>query len=88
MWRTHSGRDYSADRSRSILAIWNLFWAALASFLVERIGRRTLFLTSAGGMLLFFCLQTICSAQYALHGNNAAAHAVIAFIFLFYACYE
>ena len=56
--------------------------------MVERIGRRVLFLTSASGMLLFFTLQTICSAQYALHGNNQAAHAVIAFIFLFYAFYE
>lgn len=39
-------------------------------------------------MLVFFTLQTVCSAQYALHGNNAAAHAVIAFIFIFYAFYE
>lgn len=65
-----------------------MFWAVLASFLVERVGRRFLFLTSAAGMLLFFTLQTICSAQYALHQNNSAAHAVIAFIFLFYAFYE
>ncbi|KAK7676718.1 hypothetical protein QCA50_020294 [Cerrena zonata] len=71
-----------------ILAIWNLFWAVLASFLVERLGRRLLFLTSAAGMLLFFTLQTICSAQYALHKTDAAAHAVIAFIFLFYASYD
>ncbi|KIP12096.1 hypothetical protein PHLGIDRAFT_98430 [Phlebiopsis gigantea 11061_1 CR5-6] len=71
-----------------ILAIWNLFWAASASFAVERVGRRTLFLTSASGMLVFFTLQTVCSAQYALHGNNAAAHAVIAFIFIFYAFYD
>ncbi|KAI0087680.1 hypothetical protein BDY19DRAFT_217249 [Irpex rosettiformis] len=39
-------------------------------------------------MLLFFTLQTICSAQYAIHGSNGAAHAVIAFIFLFYAAYD
>ncbi|KAI0701342.1 hexose transporter [Cytidiella melzeri] len=71
-----------------ILAIWNLFWAIGASFLVERIGRRTLFLTSCAGMLLFFILQTICSAQFALRGTESAAHAVIAFIFLFYACYD
>ena len=72
----------------SILAIWNLLWAIGASFAVERAGRRTLFLTSAAGMLLFFTLQTICSAQYAIHGSQGAAHAVIAFIFLFYASYE
>jgi len=71
-----------------ILAIWNLFWAVLASFFVDRAGRRVLFLTSAGGMVVFFSMQTVCSAQFALHGNPAAAHAVIAFIFLFYAAYD
>ena len=71
-----------------ILAIWNLCWAVFASFQVDRWGRRFLFLTSAAGMTLFFTLQTICSAQYAIHGTHSAAHAVIAFIFLFYAFYE
>ena len=71
-----------------ILAIWNLFWAVFASFQVERWGRRFLFLTSAIGMTLFFTLQTICSARYAITQSDAAAHAVIAFIFLFYAAYE
>ncbi|PCH35297.1 hexose transporter [Wolfiporia cocos MD-104 SS10] len=71
-----------------ILAIWNLFWAVLSSFMVDRVGRRVIFLVSASGSLLFFILQTICSAQFALHGNPAAAHAVIAFIFLFYAAYD
>ncbi len=72
----------------SILAIWNLFWAAGASFLVERLGRRFLFPTSASGMLVFFVFQTVCSARFAVTGNPATAHAVIAFIFLFYASYE
>ncbi|PSR70584.1 hypothetical protein PHLCEN_2v13522 [Hermanssonia centrifuga] len=71
-----------------ILAIWNLFWAAGASFLVERLGRRFLFLTSASGMLVFFVFQTVCSARFAVTGNPATAHAVIAFIFLFYASYD
>lgn len=72
----------------SILAVWNLFWAMVASFAVERVGRRWLFNTSCAGMLVFFTMQTICSAQFALHGTQAAAHAVIAFIFLYYAVYE
>ncbi|KAJ3483750.1 hypothetical protein NLI96_g6099 [Meripilus lineatus] len=71
-----------------ILAIWNLCWAVLASFLCDRLGRRFLFITSAAGMLLFFTFQTVCSAQYALKGTDASAHAVIAFIFLFYASYD
>lgn len=71
-----------------ILQIWNLGVAILASFLVDRVGRRILFITSCCGMLLFFTLQTICSALFAQHGSPGAAHAVIAFIFLYYAAYE
>jgi len=33
-------------------------------------------------------MQTVCSAQYAIHGSASAAHAVIAFIFLYYAAYD
>ncbi|KZT63382.1 hexose transporter [Daedalea quercina L-15889] len=71
-----------------ILAIWNLVISIGASFLVDRAGRRPLFLWATGGSLVFFILQTICSAQYAMHENPAAAHAVIAFIFLYYGFYD
>jgi len=71
-----------------ILQIWNLFWAILASFMVDRLGRRFLFLTSAAGMMVCFTMQTVCSAVFAQKGTPAAAHAVIAFIFLFYAFYD
>lgn len=71
-----------------ILAIWNLFWALLASSLVDRLGRRFLFLTSCAGMFIFFLAQTICIQQYQAHGTHAAAHGMIAFIFLFYASYD
>ncbi|KXN89357.1 Lactose permease [Leucoagaricus sp. SymC.cos] len=71
-----------------ILQIWNLIWALCASFLVDRIGRRILFMTSVVGMLIFFVLQTVCSALFAQRNDTNAAHAVIAFIFLFYASYD
>jgi len=71
-----------------ILQIWNLFWALLASSMVDKIGRRILFLTSTIGMIVFFTLQTACSAVFAKTQNDAAAHSVIAFIFLFYAFYD
>ena len=71
-----------------ILQIWNLAVAITASFLVDKLGRRVLFLSSCIGMLVFFTLQTVCSALFAEHGTQGAAHAVIAFIFLFYAFYE
>ncbi|KAA1472523.1 hexose transporter [Dentipellis sp. KUC8613] len=71
-----------------ILQIWNLAWACGASFAVERAGRRLLFISSVVGMLTFFIFWTICSAIFAENGNTQAAHAVIAFIFLFYAAYD
>lgn len=71
-----------------ILAIWNLFWALGASFMVERLGRRLMFNTSAAGMLLFFTAQTIAFAEFSKTGAPAAAHSVIAFLFLFYAAYD
>ena len=71
-----------------ILQIWNLCWALLASTMVDKIGRRILFISSCVGMLVFFVMQTICSALYVQKESDAAAHAVIAFIFLFYASYD
>lgn len=71
-----------------ILQIWNLCWALLASSLVDKVGRRTLFLTSVAGMTVAFTLQTACSAVYAQKQTASAGHAVIAFIFIFYAFYD
>ena len=71
-----------------ILQIWNLFWALLAASMVDKIGRRILFMVSVCGMVIFFTLQTVCSATFAKTQDRGAAHAVIAFIFLFYASYE
>ena len=70
-----------------ILQIWNLAIALTASALVERVGRRILFLISCVGMVIFWAAQT---ATYALstRGNEQASHAVIAFIFLYYMAYE
>ncbi|KAJ8454833.1 hypothetical protein ONZ45_g19152 [Pleurotus djamor] len=76
-----------------ILQIWNLFFALLGASLCDRLGRRPLFLISTSGMLVFFLMQTVCSGRFAIteghgHGDDSAAHAVIAFIFLFYAAYD
>lgn len=72
----------------SCLQIWNLFWAIGAGLLCDRIGRRRLFLWSTSGMLLFYILETITFQQAEVHGKDSAAHALIAFIFLYYASYD
>ncbi|KAH6892750.1 hexose transporter [Coprinopsis sp. MPI-PUGE-AT-0042] len=73
-----------------ILQVWNLFWALLAAFLVDKVGRRPLFLTSLAGMTLFFTLMTITAATYNRDPvkHEKAGHAFIAFIFLYYAAYD
>ncbi|KZS87251.1 general substrate transporter [Sistotremastrum niveocremeum HHB9708] len=70
------------------LQIYNLIVAVIASFLVERCGRRAMFMTSAAGMIVMFTLQTVCSALYAQHGTKSAGDAVVAFIFLYYGFYD
>ena len=65
------------------LQIYNWFLACGAALLAERAGRRRLFLTSAGTMLVFMSLVTICSAFYSTTQSTVAGYAVIVFLFLF-----
>ena len=60
--------------------MWSAINAISGGLFCDRVGRRPLFLISTAGMLVFFILQTVCSAQFALHGNKAAGNAVIAFL--------
>ncbi|KAF8800586.1 general substrate transporter [Phlegmacium glaucopus] len=71
-----------------IFQIWSLFWALLAASLVDKVGRRTLFLTSVAGAVVCFSLLTPCSIDYSTSGHKAAAYAYITFIFLFYSFFN
>jgi len=71
-----------------ILQIYNFIVAVTAGLLCDRVGRRTLFLASNIGMLLFWICQTITLARYTITGNKSAGNAVIGFIFLFYGAYD
>lgn len=75
-------------RINGLLQLWNLLWALGASFLVDRAGRRPLFLASATGMLVCFALQTACAAAFAATQSTSAAYLDVLFIFLFYASYD
>ncbi|GME23976.1 putative hexose transporter protein [Neofusicoccum parvum] len=67
------------------LQIWSFLVAVgFSVLLVDRLGRRTLFLTAAVGMLVTFSIWTGCSAVYADTNNPGAGGAVIAMIFAFY----
>ncbi|GMK58884.1 hypothetical protein CspeluHIS016_0603260 [Cutaneotrichosporon spelunceum] len=70
------------------LQIWNWFLAVGGSLCVERLGRRKLWLTSAIGMFVTFCIIMGCSAAYSEHGLKNAGPAVMAFLFLYFGFYD
>lgn len=71
-----------------LLQIFNFASAGSAAFLVDRLGRRTLFLWSGLGMLLSFASLTACAGVFNTYNNYAAGIAVIAFIFIYFFHYD
>jgi len=70
------------------LQIFNLIVACSAALLVDRVGRRPLFLVSNSGMLATFIGWTVTTALYNTKGNTIAAKATIPLIFIFYFFYD
>lgn len=72
------------------LSVWGFLAACVAALLVDRAGRRRLFLAAEASMLVCYIIWTICSAlnQESDFKNKGYAGAVLAMIFLFSACYH
>lgn len=70
------------------IQIMNMIVALGQCFVVDRIGRRTLFLVSTSGMLVSFTIWTACAGSYAETGVTATGHTVIAMIFIYYIMYN
>jgi MFS family permease len=70
------------------LQLWNLILAVLGASLVDRCGRRPLFLTSFAMMLVSYIIITACSGVFAESGTKGAGIAVIPFLFIFFAGYD
>jgi len=72
------------------LQIWNLAAAMMGALLVDKLGRRTLFITSNAGMLMTLPLWALTSSL--MHTDSIptgqAANATIPFIFAFYLFYN
>ncbi|KAF5005209.1 hypothetical protein FDECE_8330 [Fusarium decemcellulare] len=65
-------------------------WCAsvfVGALMVDRLGRRTLFLISTGGMLLFYIIWTSLTATFVKTGDPVTGKAVVAFVFITYFCY-
>ncbi|KAJ5096400.1 hypothetical protein NUU61_005756 [Penicillium alfredii] len=71
-----------------LLQIFNFIAAGSAAMLVDRLGRRTLFLWSAAGMLISFVIWTACSAVFDSTQAKSLGNAVIAFVFIFFFHYD
>jgi len=70
------------------LQIWNLVCAFGAALLVDKLGRRTLFIASNAGMLVVFSMWTLTTALFSTLNNTDAAKATIPLMFLFFAFYD
>jgi len=66
------------------LTIWAFLMSLGFAFLVDKVGRRTLFLSAGVGMLISFTIWTALSAVYAKSGSHGSGTGVLAMIFVFY----
>lgn len=69
------------------LTILSLIVSVSCAMLVDKVGRRPLFLAATAGMLVVFILWTIAASQYEKTHNPAAGRAIIAFIWIFSVSY-
>lgn len=70
------------------MQIWNLIFAVGAALLVDRLGRRFLFLTSSAVMLTSYVIITGLSGSFAQTQNASVGVAVVPFLFIYFAGYD
>ena len=70
------------------LAIWNVIIGVGAASMVDRLGRRFLFLSSCIGMLISYILITGLAGSFASTGDEATGFALVAMLFLYYGSYD
>ncbi|KAI3394528.1 hypothetical protein diail_2577 [Diaporthe ilicicola] len=71
-----------------LLQIFNFGAALMAAGLVDRLGRRTLFLWSSVGMLVTYMIWTACSAVNSDTGSRPAGIVVVVCLFVYYFHYD
>ncbi|KAF7557080.1 hypothetical protein G7Z17_g909 [Cylindrodendrum hubeiense] len=72
-----------------LLQIFNWLAATfLGALMVDRLGRRTLFLVSTAGMLASYIIWTALTANFVQSGSGAVGKAVVGFIFVYYFFYD
>ena len=71
-----------------ILQIFNYVVAISGALLVDRVGRRSLWIFSVLGMLVTFSIFTAGSAVFDETGKHSVAMLVVIFIFIYYFFYD
>ncbi|KAL2838639.1 general substrate transporter [Aspergillus pseudoustus] len=79
---------YTQTLINGFLQVFNFIAALMAAFLVDRLGRRTLFLWSSMGMLISFIIWTACSAVNSETGSRPAGIVVIVCVFIVFFHYD
>ncbi|TRX91859.1 hypothetical protein FHL15_007178 [Xylaria flabelliformis] len=79
---------YTQTLINGLLQVFNFGAALAAAFLVDRLGRRTLFLWAGIGMLISYIILTACSAVVNQSGSNSAGIVVIVTLFTFFFHYD
>lgn len=86
---------YTAESTQTLinalLTLWGLVWGIAFSLIVNRFGRRTLFLTSTAGLLVCYVIWTGLEATYEMSTNlddgsggpSGIAKGVVAIIFIY-----
>jgi len=69
------------------LTILSLIVSVSCALLIDRVGRRPLFIAATASMMVVFVIWTICSARYEATASQAAGRAVIAMIWIFSVAY-
>lgn len=86
------GIGITATRTKSVinggLQVFNFASALLGTMLVDKLGRRKLFLISNIGMLIVFCVWTVTTALFEETGSTVAVKATVPCIFLFFFFYD
>ncbi|KAJ5424618.1 Major facilitator superfamily domain general substrate transporter [Penicillium cf. griseofulvum] len=84
------GITSSTDQTliNGFLQLWNLVMSVVGACLVDRAGRRALFITSTVIMLISYIFITALSGSFVTTGTSAVGTAVIPFLFIYYAGYD
>ncbi|KAB8273864.1 general substrate transporter [Aspergillus minisclerotigenes] len=69
------------------MQMWNLIFAIIGAYLIDRFGRRPLFLASAVVMFVSYVFVTALSGSFAATQHASTGAAVIPFLFIFFAGY-